>query len=91
MLKDGLTPDQIAIKRSLAESTIWGHVARGIKDGVLKIEKYMGDEDIAKIREALIEFGSGGTSAVHRALDGEYEYHHIRMVVNSLQASGSDE
>ena len=89
LLKDGLKPEQIAVKRSLAESTIWSHVAKGIKEGVLKIDKYMGDEDIAKIREALIEFGSGGTSAVHRALDGEYEYHHIRMVVNSLQIEKS--
>jgi uncharacterized protein YpbB len=91
MLKDGLNPQQIAIKRSLAESTIWSHIANGIKDGVLKLDKYMGTEDIAKIREALIEFGAGGTSAVHRALDGEYEYHHIRMVVNSLQAESTDE
>jgi len=85
LIKDGLSPDQIAIKRSLAESTIWGHVARGIKDGVLDIDKFMGPEDISKIREALEEYGANGTSAVHRALDGEYEYHHIRMVVNSLQ------
>ncbi|MFT5973681.1 MAG: hypothetical protein ACJAZC_000287 [Cryomorphaceae bacterium] len=91
MLKDGLNPQQIAIKRSLAESTIWSHIANGIKDGVLKLDKYMGTEDIAKIREALIEFGAGGTSAVHRALDGEYEYHHIRMVVNSLQVESSEE
>ncbi len=91
LLKDGLTPAQIAIKRSLAESTIWTHVANGIKEGVLKLDKYMGTEDIAKIREALIEFGAGGTSAVHRALDGEYEYHHIRMVVNSLQVESTDD
>jgi len=90
LLKDGLTPDQIAVKRSLAESTIWSHVARGIKDGVLKIEKYMGNEDIAKIKEALIEFGSKGTTAVHKALDGEYEYHHIRMVVNSMNAANNE-
>jgi len=89
LLKDGLNPAQIAVKRSLAESTIWSHVAKGIKEGVLKLEKYMGDEDIAKIREALIEYGSGGTSAVHRALEGEYEYHHIRMVVNSLQVEST--
>lgn len=87
LLKEGLNPAQIAVKRSLVESTIWSHVANGIKDGVLKIDQYMGSEDIAKIREALVEFGSEGTSAVHRGLDGEYEYHHIRMVVNSLQAN----
>jgi ATP-dependent exoDNAse (exonuclease V) alpha subunit len=85
MLKEGMKPDQIAVKRSLAETTIWSHVAKGIKEGILKIDKYMGDEDIAKIREALIEFGANGTKAVYEGLDGEYDYHHIRMVVNSLQ------
>ena len=90
LLKDGLDPGQIAIKRSLAESTIWSHVAKGIKEGVLKLDKYMGSEDIAKIKEALVEFGAGGTSAVHRGLDGEYEYHHIRMVVNSLQVNETE-
>jgi hypothetical protein len=85
LIKEGLDVRQIAIKRSLTESTIESHVARGILEGKVKISKFMKAEDIATISEKFKSEKEPQLSDVFAAFKGKYTYGQLRMVRCELQ------
>lgn len=92
LIEEGLSIDQIAIKRSLATSTIEGHVARGIAEGRVKIDGYATAEEIDRIAETLSSIEDGSLNALHAALKGDFSYAKLRMIqnhLNNLESSDS--
>lgn len=90
LLGEGKTPAQVADERGLAESTIYGHVARGIGEGVLQLKDYMAEP----VRKAIVA-GFGGTAdkplaEVHAALNEQYDFQQLRMVQSHLQREESN-
>lgn len=79
MLKEGMRPEEIASKRSMAVSTIEGHIARGISAGEVRILDLVSEDIVDEVADKLRTL-SGGINEVHKALNGKYTYGVLRMV-----------
>lgn len=85
LIKDGLSVEQIAVKRSMAESTIEGHVAKGIAAGKVDVLKFLKPDEIDEITEAYTSSEEKSISDVFAAFKGKYSYGKLRMVQAILQ------
>lgn len=85
LIKEGLDVRQIAVKRSLTESTIESHVARGISEGKVKLSKFMKPDDVATISEKFNSETEAQLSDVFASFKGKYTYGQLRMVRCELQ------
>jgi hypothetical protein len=83
LLKAGLTPEQIAIERSLVLGTIESHLARAIAQGVLDCSVLLTQEQMKEISEAMEGMPSGFSSKdlFHR-LHGKYTYERLRVAMS---------
>ena len=84
MVREGLSIHQIAVKRSLADSTIESHVARGISEGKLKASQFMDEKEIKEITEKLLVQDDAKLSDVYAGFKGKYSYGKLRMVQAAL-------
>ncbi len=89
MHHDGLSVDEIAAKRELKASTIYGHLADAIEAGMLKAADVLdidaADLDmIERTAEQLNSKQEGALKPLFDALDGEFDYGVLRCVVNGL-------
>ena len=79
MFKEGTPIDEIAAERSLTRSTVEGHIARGISEGVIEIDSVMPAEKRDTIAEWMQENKAGLNEA--RANFGDrFSYGELRMV-----------
>jgi ATP-dependent DNA helicase RecQ len=84
LFADNHSPEEIADKRELALSTVYGHLADAIEAGVLELDRItvLTAEDIATIQEALREhFRENKLKPVFDALEGRYDYGLLQCVL----------
>ena len=79
MSRSGKSIDEIVKERGLAESTIKGHLAKGIAAGKVSIYNHLSDEDIMKISK-LIESENGELGTLRQKYPDLYDYGTLRMV-----------
>jgi hypothetical protein len=80
LAKDGLSIAEIAEKRGLVTTTVEGHIARGIQEKELTIDKFMDEDDRETIEQVLKENPKENSAFVYGKLKGQYTYGQIRMV-----------
>ncbi|MFC2175601.1 helix-turn-helix domain-containing protein [Bacteroidota bacterium] len=80
LAKNGLSISEIAEKRELVTTTIEGHIARGIQEKVLTIDKFMDEDDRETIEQVLNDNPEGNSGLIYAKLNGQYTYAQIRMV-----------
>jgi DNA replication protein DnaC len=80
LAKEGLSIAEIAEKRELKTSTIEGHIARGIQDKELSIDKFLDEDDRETIEQVMEENPEGNSGLIYGKLKGQYTYGQIRMV-----------
>ncbi|WP_295543297.1 DNA helicase RecQ [uncultured Thiohalocapsa sp.] len=85
LLRQGLTPAQVAERRDLAESTVWGHLARCIQAGAAELSEVVGlpDAELKRIHNALQQLADDASLSlkpVFEALEGQYSYAVLRCV-----------
>lgn len=78
--KAGWTLDQIAAERSMAKSTIEGHFARGIGEGLLDIEGLMPAQERDAIADWMREHPTEGLNGAQKNFEGKFSYGQLRMV-----------
>jgi ATP-dependent DNA helicase RecQ len=86
LLKEGLSPVQVADRRKLAKSTILTHCAELVEAGELTVREATGllDSDIQRILdtyEALMDEEKGRLRPLFDKLNGEYDYGLLRCVL----------
>jgi ATP-dependent DNA helicase RecQ len=86
LLKEGLSPVQVADRRKLAKSTILTHCAELVEAGELTVREATGllDSDIQRILdtyEALMHEEKGRLRPLFDKLNGEYDYGLLRCVL----------
>ncbi len=86
LLKEGLSPEQVAAKRNLAKSTIYTHCAELVEAGELTAAEATGlsDSDMRRIvdtYEALPQEDKGRLKPLFDKLNGEYDYGLLRCVL----------
>lgn len=78
--KAGWTLDQIAAERSMAKSTIEGHFARGIGEGVVDIDGLMPSAERDAIADWMRENPKEGLNGAQKNFAGKFSYGQLRMV-----------
>lgn len=77
--RSGKSIMEIVEERGLAESTIKGHLAKGIAAGQVSIHNHLSDEEINKI-SSLIESENGELGSLRQKYPDLYDYGTLRMV-----------
>ncbi len=82
LLSAGLSVEQIAKERDLAIGTIESHLAKAVAENKLSIFKFMSEDAVKKISEALKELPENSTSKdLYDKLKGEFGYGHLKAVM----------
>lgn len=76
---EGKKPEEIAEERGFALTTIFGHLAHGVKEGLIELEDLVDKETIADIRA--VEGKFEGLKAYYEHFNGQYEYGTLRVVL----------
>ncbi len=89
LFREGLTAEEIAVRRQLSSGTVYLHLANGIEDGRLALRAVLAleEDEIGRIEEAILtlpEEQRHSLRAVYDALDGAYGYETIRCVLADL-------
>jgi ATP-dependent DNA helicase RecQ len=87
LFRSGLSVEEIAARRSLALSTIYGHLADAIRAGEpVDLDWFFGPGQRQEIEAAFARLGSAGLTAVFDALDHRYDYHRLSLVRAALNS-----
>jgi len=81
----GKTVAEVGKERSLAQSTIEGHLAKAIGAGKLPLNNYVPSQDAAIIEACIAEHGTSGLKPVHEALGNQYSWGMIKAVAASMR------
>jgi len=89
MLRDNLSPEEIADKRQLSETTIYGHLARLHSMGFdINLLDYISQEEVDMVSEAIKERKIGESENVSKVVyeyhQGNLPYHIIRLGIAYL-------
>ncbi len=85
----GMDARQIAKERELAITTIEGHLALLVGDGILAVEQLVSEEKINNIKAYYLKHEPEGLTIMKEALGDDYSYSELRYVVNHLKFEGS--
>lgn len=77
--QEGKSVEEIATYRGLADSTIKGHLAKGITAGKIDIYSHLSKELIKEI-SVLLEIENGELATIRQKYPGKYDYGTLRMV-----------
>ena len=81
MRKQGLTPEQIAVERCLALTTIIGHLVKCMEDGNITLDEIITPENQQAIRRAIHKAGEGATlTEIKMLCPPSTTYDEIRLV-----------
>ncbi|WP_295880239.1 DNA helicase RecQ [uncultured Thiohalocapsa sp.] len=85
LLRQGLSPAQVAERRGFAERTVWDHLARCIQAGAADLSEVVDlpDTDLKRIRNALHQLADAPgmpLKPVFEALEGQYPYEVLKCV-----------
>ena len=82
LLKSGMTVEQIAKERGLVVGTIESHLAKAVGEGRVNIFKFMAEETVTEILNAMHQLPEGGTSKnLYDLLKGKFGYGQLRAVM----------
>jgi len=90
LFKLGCTVKQVAQKRELLETTIYGHLALALEQGLLMLNEVVDlpKQEIRQIEEAILNFSDQQKNAlkpVYETFGGQYSYGILRCVRAALQ------
>ena len=84
--KMGKTIEEIAHIRELNENTIFGHLAKFIKSGEIKISDLMPKTHYQELKELIPKHTFDTLSDLKHQLDDKYSYGEIRLVLDELNS-----
>ncbi len=84
LYKEGKTITEIAKERSLAVTTIEGHLTKFVRNGDIKIHELVSSEKFVLIESALKDFNGGGITNIKNQLGEGISFGEIRLVMAGL-------
>lgn len=92
MLRDGLTPQQIAEQSDKRVEIIYGHIAQLIEDGEVNIKDFVADDIYKSISSAIKKLGiDAPLKAIKGFCKSGTKYAEIRMVISDLKRQNIEE
>lgn len=84
MFKLGLNIENIARERDLAVSTVTGHLAQFVLEGILDVKKIVSEEKYNEIMPHIQKGGFEGLSELSNKLNNKYSYSELKLVMNDF-------
>ena len=84
LYKSGKSIDQIALERDLNKNTIFGHLAKYIPTGEIKITDLISKEHYKELLKLIPKATFENTSDLKHQLDDKYSYGEIRLVLDEI-------
>ena len=88
MIEEGLSPEQIAKKRGLKISTIYGHLAKFIEQDLYDAQQFVSEAHYNTIRDYFESTEDPSIGAAKDVLGDEFDFGEIRMVLTELKRDG---
>lgn len=90
LFKVGFSVEKIALQRGLTDTTIYGHLAQGIAQGVIELTDVieLSEQEINTIQDEILSLPAEQNNAlkpVYEALDAAYNYGVIRCVRAAME------
>ena len=85
MIKEGLSPEEVAEKRGLVLGTIESHLAKGIQEGEVEIDSFMSAGELDSLAKAFGGNPNLNITGIFKDLDGKYSYGKLRMMQAHLR------
>lgn len=85
LFQSGKTISEIAAERELAETTIFGHLSKFVNTGEVKIGALISEDHYNELLENIPKHTFENLSDLKDQLDQKYQYHEIRLVLNSMK------
>ena len=90
LFRAGQSVDDIATRRMLATSTIYGHLATAMEVGEnIDLDRLLTTAEQATLRKAFAKWGSGNLGGVRESLGNKFDYGILRLYRSALQRSGT--
>ncbi len=86
MIDKGMTVEEIATERGLAQSTIYGHIARFVEQGEYAATDFIEKEKYDIIEEYFRDTEDTSLNAAREVLGDDFEFWELRMVLAGMQA-----
>ncbi len=86
LLRNGRTIDEIAAERSMARSTIEGHLLQYIITGEVALSQFVTTENELAIRNAIRHSGQRQAGAIRTALGDAFSFTEIRAVLYQMES-----
>ncbi|MFK7750860.1 MAG: helix-turn-helix domain-containing protein [Kordia sp.] len=84
--KEGLSIEEIAEKRALAASTIFGHLAHYVTEGVLDITEILSEEKVTKGLEIIKKSTFESLNELKEIAGAQFSYNELRILVKYSEA-----
>lgn len=85
LFKEGLMPQEIAIRRNLTLNTIYSHLSRYIESGDIRLEEVIETEKINTIRRAIkLSKPEDGKTGIKELCPPDISYSDITLVLNAM-------
>lgn len=86
MYQDGKTPQEIAVERDLALTTVYGHLSHYVETGDLPLTDFVSADKARVIRQAITQLGTRGdmVNTLKESLGNAYTYTDIRFVMATM-------
>ena len=86
MFQEGKPVDQIATRRGLKETTIYGHLAEALQTGhELDLRCIFSEAEIDELRRIFSQLGFGNLTGIYEAAGEKYDYGRLRIMRAALQ------
>jgi nucleoside-triphosphatase THEP1 len=85
MIDKGMTVEEIAKKRGLAQSTIFGHIARLVGDSFFNADRFVDSEKCDTIRDYFESTGDPSLGKAREVLGDEYDFWELRAMLAEMQ------
>lgn len=95
LLAEGLSPEEVAERRSVSLQTVYSHIADFIEKGYLQVTDFVSQSAYEEILNAANEVGTERLTAIREKCNDAFSYEEIRMVVADMkhkeQGDGTDD
>ncbi|GMQ24457.1 helix-turn-helix domain-containing protein [Algoriphagus sp. oki45] len=85
---EGKKPEEIAEERGFALTTIFGHLAHGVRQGLIPLGDLVDPSIIAEIRAVAGKYN--GLKEYYEHFNGQYDYETLRLVIHSERQEKED-
>jgi hypothetical protein len=82
LYKEGKTIEDIAKERSMAVSTIEGHLASFIPSGEVKIDDFLNENELTEIKKVMDKFDNLQLGPIKSELGDKFTYGQLRMAMS---------